>query len=73
MALLTIVRSLVGEVISLPGDVNIRPWCFVEMRDLTAEQKAEIRKLMSARKVQVSQLVDGAPLSTVNLDAKTES
>jgi hypothetical protein len=71
MAILTIVRSLIGETITLPGDVNIRPWSFVEMRDLTAEQKTEIRKLMAARRVQVSQLVDGAPLSTVNLEAKS--
>lgn len=67
MALITVVRSLVGRVVELPGDVKIRPWHFVELDELTPEMKAELKALRDQRVVQLGQVLDGAPLSTVKV------
>lgn len=67
MALLTIVRSLVGRQLDLPGGVSIRPWHFVELSNLTDEQKVALKLLSADRTVQVSQLRGWAPLATVDL------
>jgi len=67
MALLTIVRSHVGRQLDLPGGVSIRPWHFVELKDLTDEQKVHIKQLMKDRTVQVSQFRGKAPIESVDL------
>lgn len=65
--LTTIVRSLVGASLELPGAVSIRPWHYVELDKLTTEQVDVLEVYLQARHVQVSQLVDGHPLSSYNL------
>lgn len=67
MSQLTIVRSLVGRQVDLPGGVSIRPWHFVELKSLTDEQKAALKILSADKTVQVSQLRGRTPLDTVDL------
>lgn len=73
MALLTIVRSHVGRQLDLPGGVTIRPWHFVELRNLTDEQKVALKALSADRTVQVSQLRNRLPLDTVDLSVAPPS
>lgn len=68
MAVVTVVRSRVGQSIRLPDLAKpIRPWHFVELTSLTSTQCDVLRELLEKREVQVSQLVDGAPVSYVRL------
>ena len=71
MALVTVVRSNVGERIELPGGQVVRPWCYVELQGtLGDEEKKTLKVLERAGRVQLAQVVDGAPLSTVDLDRR---
>jgi len=70
--LLTIVRSLVGREVDLPGKIKIRPWHFVELKGMTSTQRALIEKLVQDRVVTVSQLRDGRPLDKLELEAKND-
>lgn len=63
----TIVRSLVGASLELPGAVTIRPWHYVELGKLSIEQVDVLEVFLQARHVQVSQLIDGHPMATFNL------
>ncbi len=67
MALITVVKSLIGQKLDLPGDVSIRPWAQVELEELSPEMKAELKELRAARKVQIGQVLDGAPLPNVQV------
>lgn len=67
MALVTVVRSLVGITLELTDGVVVRPWHFVEVSELSEDMKALLRELIIARVVQVSQVLDGTPLPTVKL------
>lgn len=58
---------MVGRMLSLPGNVVIREWHFVEMKNLTDDQKEAIRDLLKSKTVQVSQLRGGLPLDKVDL------
>lgn len=62
MARITVVRSLVGERLELPGGVIVRPWHFAELKEVTDEQKSAIGDLSRSRQVQVCDVVDGRPL-----------
>ncbi len=67
MPLVTVVRSLVGTTVELPEGIFIRPWHFVELGELSDRMRGALRVLMASRVVQIGQLRDGAPLSTVDL------
>jgi S1-C subfamily serine protease len=62
MALVTVVRSLVGTTLRLPGEVYVRPWHFVELTELSDEMRVVLRGLESSRVAQVAQVLDGTPL-----------
>ena len=62
MALVTVVRSLVGIVLHLPGGVFVRPWHFVELEELSDEMRSILRGLEATRVVQIGQVLDGTPL-----------
>lgn len=67
MALVTVVRSLVGVSLELPGPIFVRPWCYVEFTELTDEMRLRLRELSASKVVQLGQVVDGSPLPTVKL------
>lgn len=67
MALVTVVRSLVGVALELPGPVFVRPWHFVELGDMSEDMRLRLRELQSARVIQIGQVLDGAPLPTVKI------
>ena len=67
MALVTVVRSLVGSTLELADGVVVRPWHFVEVGELSDDMKSLLRELSASRVVQVSQVLDGTPLPTVKL------
>lgn len=66
--LVTVVRSMVGAIVELPGPIFIRPWALVEVRELSDEMRAVLKVLIKSRVVQVGQVLNGAPLSDVRLD-----
>jgi len=71
VALVTVVRSLVGNELPLPDGRTIRPWCYVEIRGpLDDAMKACVRRLKDEQQVQIGQVVDGAPISNPNLDRR---
>lgn len=67
MALVTVVRSLVGATLKLPNEVYVRPWHFVELEELSQEMRDLLRGLESAHVVQISQVLDGTPLPNARL------
>lgn len=67
MALVTVVRSLVGVTLKLPGEVYVRPWHFVELGELSEDMRLCLRELTAARVVQVHQVLDGTPIPTIKL------
>lgn len=67
MALVTVVRNLVGSTLKLPNEVYIRPWHFVELEELSEDMRGVLRGLESARVVQLSQVLDGTPLPNARL------
>lgn len=67
MALVTVVRSLVGITLTLPDRVYVRPWHFVELEELSGEMRDVLRALDTARVVQLTQVLDGTPLPIVKV------
>lgn len=67
MALVTVVRSLVGVTLELPGERFVRPWHFVELTELSEDMRVRLRELQASRVVQLGQVLDGAPLPTVKV------
>jgi hypothetical protein len=67
MALVTVVRSLVGVTLELPGPVYVRPWHFVELEDLPEEMRIRLRELQASKVIQLGQVLDGSPLPTVKV------
>lgn len=67
MALVTVVRSLVGTTLELPGEVFVRPWHFVELTELSEDMRVRLRELQASRVVQLGQVLDGAPLPNVKV------
>jgi hypothetical protein len=68
MAVVTVVRSLVGRPVELPGDVTIRPWHYVE---LVGALSPEMRRVLYSEStngvVQLGRVVDGSPLPRCDL------
>lgn len=68
MAVITVVRNLTCLPLHLAGvHKPVRPWHFTELQGLTSAQCDELSRLQLLKKVQLSQVVDGAPLTTVKL------
>lgn len=67
MGVTTVVRSLVGTPLQIPGGVEIRPWAMVELESLSQEQADVIEVFLAAKHVSVGQLIDGAPVTSINL------
>jgi len=63
----TCVRSLVGTTLELPGGKSIRPWAQIELGSLTQDQTDVLGVFLTAKHVSIGQLVDGHPISTINL------
>lgn len=68
MSRLTIVRSLVGQTLELPGEIFIRPWCFIELEEMSTDMVQRLKILRDARVVQLAQVIDGAPRNTLELE-----
>lgn len=67
MALVTVVRSLVGVTLELPGPIFVRPWHFVELETLSEDMRVRLRELAASRVVQLGQVLDGAPLPSAKV------
>jgi len=67
MSLVTVVRSLVGVTVELPGPIYIRPWHFVELEELSDPMRIRLRELQASRVIQLGQVLDGSPLSSVKV------
>ena len=67
MALVTVVRSLVGMALQLPDGVVVRPWHFVELEELSEDMRMTLRALEATRVVQLAQVLDGTPLPVVKV------
>lgn len=67
MALVTVVRSLVGVTLELPDQVYVRPWHFVELETLSDDMRIRLRELQASRVVQLGQVLDGSPMPTVKV------
>lgn len=67
MALVTVVRNLVGSALKLPHEIYVRPWHFVELEELSQKMRDVLRGLESARVVTICQVLDGTPLPNARL------
>lgn len=55
MSLITVVRSKVGEELEVPGGV-LKPWAFVELKEVSDSDKDKLAELVRDGKVDVSQV-----------------
>lgn len=66
--LITVVRSLVGTTLELPGPRFIRPWAQIEVLELNDEMREILKTLVKSKVIQVGQVLNGSPLTDVRLD-----
>jgi hypothetical protein len=67
MALVTVVRSLVGVTLELPGPIYVRPWHFTELETLSDDMCLRLKELQASRVIQLGQVLDGSPLPSVKV------
>jgi hypothetical protein len=67
MALVTVVRNLVGITLELPDGVKVRPWHYVELTEISSNMRARLLELRSFKSIQLDQVSDGQPMPLVKL------
>ena len=67
MALVTVVRSLVGITLELPGPIFIRPWHYVELEAMSDDMVLRLKELRASRVVDLGQVLDGSPLTKIRI------